>query len=165
MRLAVALFALFPMAAYADCGGAGNTMFHCTFKNGAKAGDLCINGDFIVTYRYGRDSAKPELELSHPADVVFMRPWPGVGRYIWEEATISNGDYSYTLHHSVDRLTEDAASDGGIIVRKGEEEIANLTCDAGTLMMADFYPLFLAKEDSGQTWCPSSDSWEAACKE
>lgn len=144
--------------AAAGCFGAGEPMFHCTFKSGKTAVNICLQDD-VVTYAYGPRGGAPELLLARPADRVFMRPWPGIGRSIWEEFAIANGDYAYVVSYSHDKMAPDAPTEGYLSVLQGSRIIADLSCDMGSVRSSDFYGLFLAKEAAGQCWDQGADNW------
>lgn len=146
-------------AAANGCFGAGQPLFHCTFKNGAKALDICLQGDLLL-YRYGALAGKAELLLASRVENTHMRPWNGVGSSIYEEASFANGDVTYTAFYAVARIAADAPDvSGGIIVTKGDQTLANLTCDSGSIEPSDFYPIFEEKNAQGQCWNTDTFTW------
>ncbi|MEP5152671.1 hypothetical protein [Planktotalea sp.] len=149
-------------SAQAACFGGGTPMFHCTFNGGSKTVDVCLQGD-IAVYSFGATDRAPDLLLARREIGVDMTPWNGVGRSIWEGITFYNNVYSYILSYSIDRNVEGAPIEGRLIVGEGDSEIAELICDIGSVTEADFYPLFEAKELSGQRYCPETFSWGAGC--
>ncbi|MFD1343194.1 hypothetical protein [Litorisediminicola beolgyonensis] len=146
----------------AACFGPGTDLFHCTTTKGEKALDICLQ-DAVAYYRFGAVSGPAELLLADAATDVAMAPWPGIGRTIWEELTFANGHYSYTVHYGIERTPDAPPPMGGVIVRKGDEVIASVDCDPGSLTSHDFYPLFQAKEAAGQVWCRDDGTWRAGC--
>ena len=137
-------------------------MFHCTFNGGSKTVDVCLQGD-VALYSFGATDRSPDLLLARNAIGVEMTPWNGVGRSIWEEITFYNNAYSYNLSYAIDRNNENAHVEGRLIVGEGDSEVAELICDTGSVSEADFYPLFEAKELSGQQYCPETFSWATSC--
>ena len=118
---------LLPGPALADC--AEETFVSCTIKG--KPLDVCVQGD-RVTYAYGPEGAR-ELELSEPLSALTHQPWSGVGRSIWEGLSFRNAGYTYEAYLSFDRLNPDGAMEGGVSVLKGDDLVAQLACDAGTV--------------------------------
>lgn len=172
MRYALCLLAALSAPALAEgvtqdptltggCFGAGEPLFHCTFKGGQKAVDICLQGD-VVLYRFGPVNGPAELLLARHVIGVDMTPWSGVGRAIWEELTLHNNVYSYVLSYSVDRIaSEEVLPTGGLIVAEGDSELADLSCDPGSVGAADFYPVYEAKEAAGQCYRRETQSWSA----
>ncbi|WP_371227508.1 hypothetical protein [Roseovarius sp. 2305UL8-3] len=143
------------------CFGAGEPLFHCTFKNGTRAVDICLQGD-VGIYRYGPSEAASELLLADRVEVMFMLPWNGVGSSIYEELGFTNGDVDYTVHYAVSRIAADEPEvTGGITVTKADQKLAELTCDPGSVEVREFYPVYLAKEAKGQCWDRTAFSWGA----
>lgn len=145
-------------AAHAACFGTGTPMFTCTFNSGAKQVNVCLQ-DAVALYSFGPTQGAPELLMGREAARVELRPWNGIGRSIWEEVRFSSGAFSYTLSYALDRAPDGALPDGRLIVTRGESEVAELICDAGSVDIHDFYPLFEAKEASGQCYDLQSGAW------
>ncbi len=134
------------------CFGAGEPLFHCTLKDGTRALDICLQSD-VGIYRYGPPGAAPELLLAERVERMFMWPWNGVGSSIYEEVGFTNGDVDYTVYYSVSRIAADTPDvDGGIRVTKGDQTLAELACDPGSVEAREFYPVYEAKEAKGQCW-------------
>ncbi|WP_164661037.1 hypothetical protein [Tropicibacter sp. Alg240-R139] len=144
--------------ASAQCPEQSQTLVSCTLKGGAKKLTTCLDGT-RASYAYGSTGRAPELLLDHSVRDVGMRPWPGVGSTIWEEFTFYNKDVSYVIHYAVERTPEGNVS-GGITVMKGNQELAHLACDRGSIESAGYgLPLFEAKERAGQIYSPETQSW------
>ena len=159
LKCSVLLFALLPvpLAAQEGCFGAGQPLFHC--QVGARAVDVCLQGE-VLTYRFGPSRGAAEMLLARRAEDVGMTPWNGIGRYLWEEISVTNGAYAYTVHYSVDRLAQgDPQVTGGLLVTQSGRTLAELSCDAGSVRQYDFYPVFEAKERRGQCWSMDSFEW------
>ncbi|WP_294622828.1 hypothetical protein [uncultured Roseovarius sp.] len=144
------------------CYGPGEPMFHCTVKDGAKSVDVCLQGR-VAYYRFGPMDAAAEMLLAQPVAQVHMIPWNGIGRTIYEEAGFSNGPFDYTVHYAIDRIPEDGevttSVSGGVTVIKGDQTVAQLLCDAGSVSVTDIYPLYVAKEAAGQCWDREAFQW------
>lgn len=166
MRLRVCLAALFLAAgsagASAACFGPGTPMFTCSFNGGQKQVNVCLQAN-VVLYSFGPTGGAPELLMGRDVIGVEMSPWNGVGRSIWEEITLYSGVFSYNLSYALDRNPDGDVPSGRLVVGRGDSEVAELICDAGSVDIHDFYPLFEAKEASGQRYCPSTFSWGSGC--
>ncbi|SFI49693.1 hypothetical protein [Celeribacter neptunius] len=140
-------------------------LFHCGFANGKSVTlDAGIDGAGLegLRYRFGRPGKMPELEVFRPYEEVRVTPWPGVGRSIWEDLSLTNGDYSYRIWGSLDKekAVEEAADAlaGGVIVEQGEHEIARLDC----LPESVSYTVFSFADtyaEAGYCWDFEHESW------
>jgi len=129
-----------------SCPDGSITLVSCTLKEGAKYLETCLMGDH-ATYAFGTAERRPDLALARHVDEVEMTPWPGVGREIWEDFTFHNGETSYRVHYSIDRFSEQGDGlSGGVTVLKGQEPLAQLECDAGSINAGYPLPLWDAKE-------------------
>jgi hypothetical protein len=150
------------MARAEGCFGPGTPLFHCTVKGGSTSVDLCLQGD-VAYYRFGPTDGAAEMILAQPVHGVSMRPWNGIGRTILEEAQFNNGAYAYTVHYAIDRIPEGGevkvTVSGGVTVIKGDQTLARLTCDAGSILVRDIYPLYEAKQAAGQCWNRDRFEW------
>ncbi|MGH1578879.1 hypothetical protein [Planktotalea sp.] len=164
--LAKPLFTLLALSlgsiAQASCFDSGTPLFHCTFENGSKTADVCLQGE-VVVYSFGNTGQAPDMIAARREIGVEMTPWNGIGRSIYEDMTIYNNVYSYILSYEVDRNVESAPILGRLIVAEGDSEIADFACDKGSVTEANFYPLFEAKDVAGQKYCPETFSWGAGC--
>lgn len=154
MRLPVLFCGLFlPLAAHAACDG--ETYLDCTVENGRQL-QVCIGAD-AFTYRFGPAEA-PELELSVPIAEGTATPWPGVGGAIWSYIGFPVDGHVYEVWTSIDRNDADDAPppSGGVNVLKGDETVAALTCQSGTVSPA--FTLEDALDARG--WCWNYDSLE-----
>ena len=156
-------FSLFLLAASAAtlcaCPKGSTTLLSCTMKGGSKTLDVCITGK-TVTYAYGPARGKPELRLAEPVKTVRHEPWNGVSRTIWETVTFVNGPYSYEAALSFDKPSR--SSDGFLTVKKGDKEIVEIACDAGSAKIG-LFALTDAKEKQGVCWDMENRLWHA-CK-
>ena len=164
-NLILSLAILFAAAAAAraeGCFGPGTPLFHCTTKDGAKTVDLCLQGN-VAYYRFAPTGGAAEIILAQPVREVSMRPWNGIGRTILEEAQFTNDAYAYRVYYAIDRIPEDGEVKvtvaGGVSVIKGDETVAQLDCDVGSVSVRDIYPLYVAKEAAGQCWSRDRFEW------
>ena len=158
--IAVAMFC--PLPALAACPDGSTNMLSCTFNDGSKTVTTCIAEDMAL-YSYGPTGSAPDLAMIRNVRDVDMRPWNGIGRYLWESFSFYRGDYEYDLHYAIDRLTEGNPIEGGLRVLHKGEVLANLSCDADGIETAGYpLPLFDAKIAAGQEWVFGEDVWRDA---
>ena len=141
------LLCLSAPAAWAECVN-GPELYSCSFSQGKKAVHVCQDGK-DYTYAYGRIGAAPELLLKRSLEDIHFTPWPGIGRTYWEEVQFYNKSVSYVINVTADRLSgEDSLPEGELSVMEGEERLAWLICDAGSVR-ANFTPLANAWHEAG----------------
>ncbi len=140
---------------WADCGGSEQTFLTCQIENSSKSVSVCFD-DEIATYRFGPKMGIPELELTEPIASLGYTPWPGAGDTLWEEVMFSNSGYTYTVVSGLKRTFPDEKDAvvveglfGGVLVRRGEEEIANFSCDPFSVYYDFMGALSLAKNRLG----------------
>lgn len=125
--------AFWAASAFAACEGR-TTVLDCPI--GSKQLTVCIGGG-EASYAYGPKGA-PELAVTQPLGQVQGTAWAGVGRSIWEEIIFTNGNVTYGVWHSMDRLTEGNPTDGGVLVTKGDRTLADLQCEPGRAAVTIF---------------------------
>ena len=169
MRIIVAASILLtlPQITFAECATPQDTFLSCTFSNGGKAVDVCVEGD-NMTYRFGPVGKAPDLALSVPVVDADYTPWPGIGRAIWETVTFQSGKTSYVVAGVIDRTFSDEENNGaepaisGLInVVEGEETLATLDCDAGSVVFAYGGSIYDAKTAAGQCYNLDEQQWES----
>lgn len=153
------LVGLLPASGYAECTGNEQRVLECTFKKGRNAVSVCISGDAIL-YEYGKRGAKPDLRLIENIKDVEHLPWPGVGSSIWNETTFYNGEYSYAIYMSMDRMSEEHPIYAGISVAKAGKELARLDCDQKNLKIG-LFEVSDTKKQFGQCWNLDQEKWQA----
>lgn len=151
-RLPAVLPALFLAATpvVADCITAAESFLMCKTGGGAKELRACW-GPGDAGYQFGPEGSTPELVLSVPLAELDFIPWAGVSNSIWEEANFLNGDVQYSVWHRIDRTPEGDPPAAGVTVTRGDETLADLECDPGTIR-ANFEGLYEAKSAIGQCW-------------
>lgn len=155
------LVALSPVAAPAQegCYGAGQGLLHCTLKGGRKTLDVCLQGN-VGYYRFGPTGGAAELILAQKVEEIALRPWNGVGSSIYEELDFWAGDTIYQVHYAVDRIAaEEPEITGGVTVFRSDQLLAELSCDKGSVISGEFYPLYQAKERAGQCYNRDRYDW------
>lgn len=142
--------------AAAACSSADTTFLWCRIEGSPKQLEVCAE-PYGAVYRYG-PQGRPELELVERYDTLDYRPWPGVGRDIWEEVAFYNGGYTYLVHGGVDRQYQGNnlanAMYGGVTVSQGGREIASLTCERPAIDFPYSNGLSDGKARAGLRWEP-----------
>jgi hypothetical protein len=101
-------------------------IFHCVAKNGKEV-TLRDLGK-TIDYSYGYPGETPEIVLSKPRDEVTTYQWDGSGRWISYSVSVRNGDTTYTVFTSVDRLSDEHEMEAGVAAIVGEREVARVIC-------------------------------------
>lgn len=162
----ITLITLCAGPALAQCPANATPILSCTFQDGAKRLDACQDGT-TASYAFGASGQAPDLALSTPLARLAYTPWPGVGRAIWEEVSFENKDITYLLWTSYDKVNaieeEQAAGapdplSAGVVVLRGEAELARLDCDPGSIDTA-IDALFDAKMALGLCWDMGTHGW------
>ena len=150
--------------AQAGCPAGSQVVLSCLARGATGALDVCIErANGIVSYSYGPMNGPAELSLSEPIKEVEHRPWPGIGRSIWETTVFRNAGYVYEVFSSVDRMDRDQPVTGGVLLYKGGKEIARVDCDAGTVEMG-LWAVTDAKEALGLCWDQGGETWNACAE-
>jgi hypothetical protein len=128
LTLCFASAILFSPNAFAKCAAGNKTIFACTTAKG-KLIEVCDAGKSI-TYSFGSPQTTPEIALNVPRDKATTFQWAGVGRYLSYSVDIPNGATTYSVFHSVDRITEAHATDAGVNVLEGDKLLATVKCSS-----------------------------------
>ncbi|CUH62583.1 hypothetical protein TL5118_00083 [Thalassovita autumnalis] len=142
------------------CPDGATSLVSCPLKGGTKVLQTCLLGDH-ATYAFGKVGQTPDLHLARPVTDIAMTPWPGIGRYIWEDFTFSNGATSYRVFYGIDKMAEGAGKlTGGVAVEQGGKVLAELYCDLGKVTTSGYpLPLYEAKEAAGQVYSLEAQAW------
>ncbi|MDK4679794.1 hypothetical protein [Kingella negevensis] len=128
MKTWILLLALsFPI--FAQAKAAEKTIFVCAFDNG-KSVRVTERGD-VYRYQYGKAN-QPELVFeNNRAEAIKRSPrWQGIGRNLWINLTLKNGQYQYSLGWSMDRLTDEHEESYFLTVERNEQFVTQQTCRA-----------------------------------
>ncbi len=170
MRCLIMVPAISAGTAAADCTPEQEPFMSCQIEGRNMVLSVCLTAD-LALYSYGPQAGPPDLTLSEPLVSVAYTPWPGVGRSIWEDVTFINGEYRYTVFAGFDRMfgNETEADHptphfGGVTVRQGDVQVAELACDRATVNYGAFGgdPIYEAKIAAGQQWDGREQVWRAA---
>lgn len=144
------------------CGPSETLYLSCTLSNGAKTLEVCHDAT-TARYAFGAIGQTPELELVRPLAEVNLNPWPGVGRSIWEDVTFENESHRYTVYGAFDRQPDETGAlpvvRGGVVVQRGVEDLAALSCDPGSVDFPWSTTLFEAKTAAGQCYDLGERRW------
>lgn len=152
-------FSLCATAALADCPSGAQVLLICDIAENTKQLETCLSGD-TVTYAYGVKGQTPELQLSRHVRDVEHTPWPGIGRWIWEEIAFLNAEYAYRVIYSFERNPETMVLAGELEVWNGDDVITSLTCDPDSIDFSGFpSPVYDAKVAAGQAWDFDTKRW------
>lgn len=137
---------------------------HLACDIGERRLEVCV-GPEHARYRFGPESA-PEMEVMQPVTAVHLRPWPGIGRTIWEEVVFVIQGHVYVVWGAIDR-TSGATGEvtvvhrGGVVVTQDTVEVARHDCDEGSVDFPWSTTLDDAKRAAGQCHDMHADAWVA----
>jgi hypothetical protein len=157
MRAALLLLALTPLPAFAACQPDA-ALFHCQI--GKRTLQICEAAGRL-TYDFG-PTGKPELSLSVDIAQADFTPWPGIGRTMWDELAFHNEGVTYRVWTALEKQMEEnqpePVLEGGVTVMRGDEDLASLTCDEGTVTsLLDIVSNM--KAEIGQCWDYATLTW------
>lgn len=160
LRICTALIAATAAIPAQACPDGAVPLVSCPLQDGAKVLRTCLLGDH-ATYAFGKVGQTPDLHLARPVTDIAMTPWPGIGRYIWEDFTFSNGATSYRVFYGIDKMAEGGVQlTGGVAVEQGGKVLAELYCDLGKVTTSGYpLPLYEAKEAAGQVYSLEAQAW------
>lgn len=124
--LCFATAALFLPSVYAKCAAGSEALFSCTTARGKQI-EVCDAGK-TINYSFGSPQGKPDIALSVPRRQASTSQWAGVGRYLSYSVDIPNGATTYSVFHSMDRITEAHAMEAGVNVRTQGVQVATVKC-------------------------------------
>lgn len=101
-------------------------LFSCGTENGKEI--LLYQTDETIDYSFGDQDAKPELELTVPRDQASTWQWKGVGRAMTYAVDVPNGETSYSVFWSVDRLSQNQDIEAGVRVHSNRKTLATVYC-------------------------------------
>lgn len=165
LRAGIAALTCLPNIAFACLPGEGVFM-SCTIEESGERLEVCSTAD-AVTYRFGPQGKKPDLELSVALADADYTPWQGVGRAIAEGIVFRNGAYSYEVYAGFDRMMEDEAEDlerhfGGVRVLRADAPLLEANCDPSTVDFAWSPVLWDQMNDAGLRWDFDARMWRKA---
>lgn len=131
------------------CDLDGTEMFRCTFDGGAKAVEVCDavwrEGDMASSGFFKRGGGVEKEIVTDKASLIYDEG-TGMGSVLSESVTFqAGGGYAYRIYWWADR--GDAQISGGISVLRDGAEVADLSCDAGSVRH-EFTQLFRMIDDA-----------------
>ncbi|TYP64433.1 hypothetical protein [Stutzerimonas stutzeri] len=100
--------------------------FSCTIKPNKY---LKINKqENTIIYAFGRHKHPPELELKKTLDEVVISTGNVSGSELTNSISFANGDYTYTVISSVNRVADIQEPKHGILVQKNSDYLTYLPC-------------------------------------
>ncbi|GEM_PF-978449 len=109
---------------------ANDLIFKCKFKN-SKQVSLYKKSSSII-YSFGKPNSKPELQLQKKRDEIDTNLENLSGRYATNSIKIKNGNYSYKLTTSVDRIAVQQDPLTTLTVAKSNNDLTTLQCIKGS---------------------------------
>ncbi len=119
----------FSTLSHAACDKGATTVFSCVSKQGKRI-QVCDAGK-VIAYSFGHPNAKPEIVVLAPREQASTYQWRGVGRAIHYSIEVPNGDTTYRVFWSLDRLSETHRIDAGVEVEVGRKHVATVQCAEG----------------------------------
>lgn len=92
-------------------------VFSCTTSQGKQLQVSEQAGKFRYSFGYPN---RPELVFeNHRAEAIARSPrWNGVGRAIWSNLVLQNGQYFYTVYRSIDRMSPAHEEEAGVTISR-----------------------------------------------
>ncbi len=112
--------------AYAECAPGGKLLFACTTMN-AKHIELCDDAK-TLGYAFGATLDKPEMALRVPREQASTWQWQGVGRDESYTVDVPNGNTTYSVFWSRDRMKENSVPEAGVYVLVKQKLTATVKC-------------------------------------
>lgn len=109
---------------------ANSLIFKCETK-GHKQINLYKISDSIV-YTFGKSGSKPEIKLIRKKENLAMNFENLSGRYATNTIEIKNGNYSYRLTTSVDRIASEQEPTTSLTVIKNGNDLTSIQCLKGS---------------------------------
>lgn len=101
-------------------------VFQCIAENGKEI-TLLDRGE-TIDYSYGLPGHPLEMSVSKPRDEATTYQWDGFGRWISYSVSLHNGDTTYTVFTSADRLSDGHELEAGVTAIVGDREVARFIC-------------------------------------
>jgi hypothetical protein len=101
-------------------------LFSCLTDNGKEI--LLYQTDDTIDYSFGDPGSKPELDIQVPRNQASTWQWKGVGRAMTYAVDVPNGDTSYSVFWSVDRLSPTKEIEAGVRVHRDRKTLATVYC-------------------------------------
>lgn len=114
---------------------AQDMVFKCSTPNNKEI-SLYQDGD-ILTYRFGKDSSKPDIEIKRSLQRLNITQETPVGTGLNSTVEFKNGIYSYTVNESLNRVSEEHESTAWLDVKKNGDIISSMDCNIDNGSLSD----------------------------
>lgn len=130
MRILILFFVLVAQLSYADCE---KKIFSCQFNNQKQVEVFDSKGN--ITYRFGKNLAKPELQFSLPHQQTQTTQWQGFGSNDYDDLRLTNKGVTYVVFHRYNKIEENPNKriEAGIQVIIKKKVAAQLLCQPKTI--------------------------------
>ena len=120
---------------------ADHVIFFCTNAQGKQVRVTEQGGKF--RYQFGKPKRAELVFENDRQEAIDRSPrWGGIGRDLWTNLVLQNGDYQYALFSSMDRLSPRHETVYGVTVHRlvnGEEQyVAQVKCSKKRKIVVDF---------------------------
>ncbi|SFI24164.1 hypothetical protein SAMN04515618_114134 [Collimonas sp. OK307] len=119
---------MFSSFAYAKCEGGSKTLFSCSAKSGKQI-EVCDAGS-TISYSFGKPQSKPDIALAVPRKFASTSQYQGIGRDMTYSVDIPNGNTTYSVFFSSDKLG-DHNIESGVNVSIDNKPVATVNCSGG----------------------------------
>ncbi|MCQ4104440.1 hypothetical protein NOG67_06325 [Erwinia persicina] len=114
---------------------AQDMVFKCSASNNRKI-SVYQDGD-ILTYKFGKDSSKPDIEIKRGLQKLNIIKEVPVGTGLNSSVEFKNGIYSYTINESLNRVSEEHESTAWLDVQKNGDVISSIYCNVDNGSLSD----------------------------
>ncbi|AZZ43715.1 hypothetical protein C1896_01495 [Pseudomonadaceae bacterium SI-3] len=84
--------------------------------------------DNTITYKFGKINSQPELELKKSLDEVEILIGNASGSELTNSISFANGEYTYTVISSVNKVADVQEPKHGILVKKNSNYLTYISC-------------------------------------
>jgi hypothetical protein len=84
--------------------------------------------DNTITYKFGKINSPPELELKKSSDEVEILIGNASGSELTNSISFANGEYTYTVISSVNKVADVQEPKHGILVKKNSNYLTYISC-------------------------------------
>lgn len=132
MKLLISLIAILASSLSIDAN-ANELIFKCSTQNN-KSISIYQDGDSL-TYKFGKKNSKPEMDLTKNKEQLSITQEIPVGTGLNSSVAFKNGNYSYTINESLNRVNDEHEASAWLDVSKNKDIISSIDCniDYGSL--------------------------------
>ena len=108
------------------CEKGTKTVFSCLAASGKQI-QVCDSGK-TIDYSFGKPGLPPEIIVRALRSEAYTIPWNGMGRYESYSVAVPNGNTTYDVFWSEDRITEGRPVSAGVNVQVSKKHVATVRC-------------------------------------